>query len=105
VATQLSDLFGLESYRAKLTVSTTSADSIVVDFNVFEYSRSHFLSRLKSLTMDDLDLHRVERLMSNDDYPISTFSLNSNARFQENRDRRLANSGNNLPLVSQNIES
>ena len=37
-----------------------SADSIVVDFNVFEYNTSHFISRLKSLTMDGLDLKRVE---------------------------------------------
>ena len=40
-----------------------SADSIVVDFNVFEYNTSHFISRLKFLTMDGLDLKRVEEAL------------------------------------------
>ena len=51
-------------YRANLPVSNMSADSIVVDFNVFKYNTSHFLSRLKSLTMDSLDLQRVEETLS-----------------------------------------
>ena len=61
--TQLSDLFCLESYWANLPVSTMSADSIVVDFNVFEYNTSHFISRLKFLTMDGLYLKRVEEAL------------------------------------------
>ncbi len=63
MGTQLSDLFCLESYRAYLPVSTMSAGSIVVDFNVFEYNTSHFLSRFKSLTMDGLDLQGVKEAL------------------------------------------
>ena len=61
--TQLSDLFCLKSYWANLPVSTMTADSIVVDFNVFEYNTSHFISRLNSLTMDGLDLEKVEETL------------------------------------------
>jgi hypothetical protein len=37
------------------------ADSTEVDFNVFEYNTSYFLSRIRSLTMDGLDLQSVEK--------------------------------------------
>jgi len=54
-------LFCLESYWTNLPVSNMSTDSTVVDFNAFEYNTFDFLSRLRSLAMDGLDLKSVEK--------------------------------------------
>ncbi len=61
--TQLSDLVCLKLCRADKAVGAVSAGSIVVHFDVLEYSLSHLLPGDESLTVNGLDLERVEKAL------------------------------------------
>jgi len=59
--TQLSDFQCLKRFRADKAVGAVSADSIVVHFDVLEYCLSHLLPGAESLTVNGLNLERMEK--------------------------------------------
>ncbi len=60
--TELSVLTCFKRHGADTSNGTMAAGTIVVNFNIFEYSLTHLFTSDKALALDGLDLQVVKKL-------------------------------------------